>query len=478
MARRNVRTESNIRTHEGGPAVALSAEQSLRRTIMTALLWEDSFYEDGEFIEDRIREEVGSLVSAGQSDIASKLAIEARTQYRIRHAPLIVALALSELGDPMGWPTVYGVVQRPDELTELVAMFWDENPKRKNLPKGLKRGLRKAFRKFDEYQLAKWDRKSDRVRLRDVAFLVHAKPSGGNYGEPVRDDGGLYARMVNKDTIPERTKASRAPVRELTGMGSTNPGLSTPDTWETALSARGNTADEWRRLMDNRKLGHMAALRNLRNMQEAGLTPDEVENYLVSGAARSPVLPFRYVAAAMEVPDWESIIDKAMMESLGWMETIPGHTVILVDVSASMTFHPVSKRSKMYPRHVAAALAAMMRELSDRATVRMFETDVHKVPDRHGMGLVDAIVRGPNGGTNLGKAVDEANQIGGDRLVVVTDEQTSDRVPQPVQERSYMVNVQPYKRGVGYSQSGWTVHVDGWSEQVVRFIQEFEKGNV
>jgi len=36
------------RTHEGAPAFAhLSDEQRLRRSILSCLLWEDEFYEDG-----------------------------------------------------------------------------------------------------------------------------------------------------------------------------------------------------------------------------------------------------------------------------------------------------------------------------------------------------------------------------------------------------------------------------------------------
>jgi 60 kDa SS-A/Ro ribonucleoprotein len=39
----------------------------------------------------------------------------------------------------------------------------------------VKRGLARAFTKFDAYQLAKYNRRS-RVKLRDVLFLCHAKP--------------------------------------------------------------------------------------------------------------------------------------------------------------------------------------------------------------------------------------------------------------------------------------------------------------
>jgi 60 kDa SS-A/Ro ribonucleoprotein len=38
-------------------------------------------------------------------------------------------------------------------------------------------------------------------------------------------------------------------------------------------------------------------------------------------------------------------------------------------------------------------------------------------------------------------------------------------------ERCYLINVASYRNGVGYGR--WT-HIDGFSENVLRFIREFE----
>jgi len=59
-----------------------------------------------------------------------------------------------------------------------------------------------------------------------------------------------------------------------------------------------------------------------------------------------------------------------------------------------------------------------------------------------------------------------------DRLIVITDEQSHDSVPDP-QGKGYMINVASYQNGVGYG--SWT-HIDGWSEAVVDYIREYEKG--
>ncbi len=58
------------RTHEGAPAVAITPEQALRRSVLACMLWENEFYESGVAIAGRIRElvpkvEAGTRCCAG-----------------------------------------------------------------------------------------------------------------------------------------------------------------------------------------------------------------------------------------------------------------------------------------------------------------------------------------------------------------------------------------------------------------------------
>ena len=77
------------------------------------------------------------------------------------------------------------------------------------------------------------------------------------------------------------------------------------------------------------------------------------------------------------------------------------------------------------------------------------------------------------GGTQLGAAVKEVSRLPHDRLIVVTDEQSADRVPEP-KGLGYMINVASNRNGVGY---GKWLHVDGWSDAVVRFISARERAD-
>ena len=166
-------------THEGAKGKRFTPEMELKRALMNCLLWENQFYEDGVSIADRIK----ALVPLVEPARAAALAIEAREAMKLRHAPLLVVreMARHETHRGLVADTLARVIQRPDEMTELLAIYWADalgpmqQRKRQPVSAQVQKGLARALTKFDAYQLAKYDR-DGAVRIRDVLFLVHAKP--------------------------------------------------------------------------------------------------------------------------------------------------------------------------------------------------------------------------------------------------------------------------------------------------------------
>lgn len=114
------------------------------------------------------------------------------------------------------------------------------------------------------------------------------------------------------------------------------------------------------------------------------------------------------------------------------------------------------------------------REMCETVAVYTFSNRTVMVPPRRGFALRDSIKRSqPHGGTELDSAINFVmQQENPDRLIVITDEQSHDRVNFPVGlERGYMINVASYANGVGYGK--WT-HIDGFSESVFTYISESE----
>jgi len=182
------------------------------------------------------------------------------------------------------------------------------------------------------------------------------------------------------------------------------------------------------------------------------------------------VLPFRFIAAARHAPQWESWIEQAMFASLSGQLRLAGKTVLLVDVSGSMDAK-LSARSEMLRMDAAAGLSVLLREIAEEVSIYTFSDALAAVPARRGFALRDAIVHSqPHGSTQLGRALNELREHC-DRLVVITDEQSHDRVPAPKCGCGYVVNVASYRNGVGYG--AWT-HIDGWSEAIIEYIRSVE----
>jgi len=439
MARLNMlNLNSRPRTHEGAPARNISTELQLRRSVLACLLWESQFYEDGAEIAGRIAE----LVPKVAAEKVAALAVAARDKMKLRHAPLLLVREMARHATHRGFvaDTLTRVIQRADELAEFVAIYWKDG--RVPLSAQVKKGLAAAFPKFDEYALAKYDRGGP-VKLRDVLFLAHAKPRDEAQAE-------VWKRLIAGE-------------------------LTAPDTWEVALSAGADKREAWERLLREQKLGALALVRNLRNMREAG-----VEEALILAALRemntARVLPFRFLAAARYAPQWEEALEQAMLKGLAsqdnLQEKLAGKTVVLVDVSGSMTAQ-LSQRSEMLRTDAAYGLAMLLREIGEKVSVFSFSDLLVEVPARRGFALRDAIDASQrHNSTQLGKAVDELNRSHGyDRLIVISDEQAHDAVSAP-KGKGYVINVASYRNGVGYGK--WT-HIDGWSESVVEYIRSLEQ---
>lgn len=431
-------TPARPRTHEGAPAAVLTPEQALRRSVLSCMLWEKEFYEDGLAIAGRIRQ----LVPQVEAAKVAELAVEARTQMKLRHVPLLLVREMARHATHRGLvaETLVRVIQRADELAEFVAIYWAEG--RAPLSGQVKKGLAAAFTRFDEYALAKYDR-AGAVRLRDVLFLCHAKPVDSAQAE-------LWKSLIAGE-------------------------LATPDTWEVALSTREADGDKratWTRLVSERKLGALALLRNLRNIKTANVEESLVTNAL-DAMKTDRVLPFRFLAAARYAPQWEEALERAMFRALADSPRLAGHTVLLVDVSGSMVA-PLSRRSEMLRTDAAYGLAVLLQELAEKVTIYTFSTNAKLVPARRGFALRDAMESSQaHGGTNLGSALrqvdDQVRHY--DRIVVLTDEQSHDRVPAP-RRNGTIINVASAKNGVGYG--AWN-HIDGWSEAVFDYILETEQ---
>ena len=431
-------------THEGATVRGITDVQRLRRSVLANLLWENNFYEDG--VDNAAR--IVDLASKVKPKVVSDLAIEARTVHGLRHVPLLLLLDLIKRGGTGVASTIATTITRPDEITELAALYWKFNPN-KDFSAQLKKGFASAFNKFDEYQLAKYNRDGD-VKLRDVLFLSHAKPKDAFQAT-------LFDKLINGE-------------------------LATPDTWETNLSGGADKKETFERLISEGKLGYMALLRNLCNMEIAGVDRKLVREAIRERKGSKYVLPFRYLAAAKAAPTYTGDLEEALLGSLEQAPKLKGKTVLIVDVSGSMQ-SSLSDRSDMSREDAASSLAIILREVSEDIDIYANGNRTVKIKNLRGVALRDAIKNSGAGydGITLTPATKFAKvHTSGpiERVVVITDGQDTgygDNAPHKallLGKRNYIINVAAYKNGVGYGP--WN-QIDGFSESIIKYLVGYEE---
>lgn len=412
----------------------ITNEQKLLRMTMAHMLWENQFYVDGA----KSNEILGDLVKKVKPDFAASVAYQARTNFKLRHVPLAIMRELARNGK-LKAEDLNSVVQRPDEMGEFLSMYWKGG--KTPISNQVKKGLASALTKFNEYSLAKWDKNSAAVSIRDVLFLTHAKPVNDAQAE-------LFKRIANKQ-------------------------LETPNTWETELSAGADKCATFTRLMNEKKLGALAFLRNLRNMVRSGVEDSLIRSYGANVNVEK-VLPFRFIAAARIVPQFEDMLEQMMFKALEKHEKLPGKTLLMVDVSGSMFGPKVSAKSDIDRFDAAAALAVLCREICEEVEIFTFSNAAKRVAPRRGFALVDAISNSQrHGGTRLGQSLRTVYSLVGkhDRCIVFTDEGSYDLAEAPKCKNAYVLNVASYENGINHQD--WMT-ISGFSEAVLDYIQMFE----
>jgi hypothetical protein len=185
-----------LRTHEGAPAAHITPKRQLERSVMACLLWESEFYEDGVSIAARIEQ----LCAIAKPEDVVDIARRAKHEMRLRHVPLLLIRELfkrKEAREEAG-KLLTECITRPDDMTEFLSLYWQKG--KAPLSKQAQKAHARAFPKFNEYALQKYNGGQKAVKLRDVLRLCHAKPAN--------DDQAALWKRLNEGA------------------------LATPDTWE------------------------------------------------------------------------------------------------------------------------------------------------------------------------------------------------------------------------------------------------------
>lgn len=479
MATYNGSTKGRMRTtnKSGHAAYKLGDKEKLVTMALTTMLGEPKFYGDN---TDELVQLAERLCKSGHGEFVAKLAVWARTTGNLRsvsHALIAItgrhcSGQTSDDGESFVRKAARDIaLVRGDDGTEIVSTYLHLYGK--PISHAILRGVRDALSLAKPYAIAKYQSASREVKLRDVLRLTHPVP----------------AREDTDDAMGECIHGE----------------LAVPKSWETELSARGNTAEVWNELISEGKVGYMAQLRNLRNIIQSGA---DVEPVLANISDREAVrksrqLPFRFHSAYVELRKAglastrvTRAIDAALMASCANIERLPGKTAVLIDVSGSMS-STVSRKSIVVCRDIAAALGAIATHISDDAAVFWFANGSGIVP-MTGLSILSDMnaVPQPRGGTDMAAGFDAlmASSFDADRIIVLSDNEVNSRSLwwRGDNQQIIQTKLTEYRKKVGHDV--WCHAIDlqgygtsqfigektnimaGWSEQVLRFVSLAERG--
>ena len=354
---------------------AKSYKQSPKEELIFALLTsfiENSYYEKSEERLDRVSSLVKCIVKTDPIFLG-KLAVYTRRKFHMRSAfhALVGELAKSHRGDALVQNVIYAGVERLDDLMEIVAYI------KKPIPNQVKKGVAKSLGKFNEYAFGKYKGEGKSFSLVDLFNLAHPKPPQG------KED--LYKRVIEGK-------------------------LKIPDTWETRLSAGEDKDTVWTDLIENKKIGYMALLRNLRNIMKTcdSKTVKKACNIISNkdNVLKSKQLPFRFLSAlsAIDLPSKDDVIflekektkvdviqkslNRALEHSIENIPLFGGKTMILSDNSGSMTGDPggaslVSAHSRVKTSDMSNLFAVLYWTRMENTYVGLFgDRLIHAALDR------------------------------------------------------------------------------------------------
>jgi 60 kDa SS-A/Ro ribonucleoprotein len=403
----------------GGEAYSQSNELALVSLLLTSFV-SDQFYRNAQTTLDELRK-LSSKVK--DKEFVAKAAIYARDKFGMRSITHALAGELTSQLNGAEWGKDFynKVVVRVDDMTEILSYYLayktsKDNPK---FPNSLKKGFAKAFDKFDGYQLAKHKGENKEVKLVDVVNIVHPVPTPRN--------SEALSLLINGE-------------------------LKSTETWESKLSKVGQIAESeedlsklkseaWSELISNKKLGLMAMIKNIRNI--ISQSPESIplvcesltnEDFIL----KSRVLPFRFATAyeevnkigsSKEVRDVLVAINEALEVSVQNVPKFDGETLLVMDVSGSMSGKP-SEIASLFGAIVAKANSCDVMTFATNADYKSYNPMDSVMTIRNSF-------RYSGGGTNFKAIFQKANKKY-DRIIILSDMQGWEGYTTPASEfKSY-----------------------------------------
>jgi hypothetical protein len=399
-------------SHEGGKVYEKTVVDAWVNMLFSSFL-EDKFYESAEDQRNRFIELTDRMAADYGYAFVAKAAVFARNELGMRSISQLVAAWLNDKTFENKRLFYRNFMRRPDDPAEIFAAIDFLGEKRSH---ALIRGAADYLRTIKLQTLAKYKLNSRTYNMYDLINITHA-----------------YSKAIDDYKHGE---------------------LELADTWEVNISGAENQEErdrEWKRLVDEHKLGYMALIRNLNNI----LSSDEIDRAWVADVLvpqikdenairKSLMFPYRFYTAyrslrVRNIAVVSALEDAFITASKFNMPTLEGQSAIILDVSGSME-DPISKNSYISIKQAGACFAvALALNNSDCILIKFgnkakqFKINSIEDPFR----IVDQMCDNDNcgWGTEINPAFECLHQVTGSdnlqRIFVISDMQVMDNSSYP-----------------------------------------------
>lgn len=501
-------TKPDAQTYNGADGWTRKPKSELFLLAVTNLVSESTFYESGKARDSRFVQLIHQVTKDDPEWVANFVPY-LRDKLFMRTASLVMAAEYVRAGGPNGRKVVASAISRAEEPSVLMAYWLQEYGKR--IPQPIKRGVADAvIERYTEKSLIKWDSDNLTPRFGDVIELVHPKGktpwqhSLFSYAMDKRHNReDLDRNTESLPTIRAYRKLMALPVAErrpLLDKASESGDFSAFEgaglTWENFSGWLQGPMDAkaWEAIIP--QMQYMALLRNLRNFDDAKIS-DEARAKVIAKltdpveVSESKQLPLRFMSAYRNVAgmDWLAAIEKALNLSLLNVPQFKGRTLILVDISVSMSAAYVNKNMANKGKRstgvtpsmfeLAALFGSALALRAEKADLFAYSDSHWKADFRKGGSIlrtVDQFRGWTHGGTNTWGTLGQTFEAGKhDRVVVLTDEQHNPGQIPKVSVPIYVANLMGYGPA-GSSSDGAVYTFGGLSDKLFLAMTQIEEG--
>lgn len=266
MARYNqkaVTVTPTVTNHQGGKGYKYDPKTELISILATGL--DNKYYEKVGEREQRLANVLAEVAKKDKT-FAAKALIYARTVMGQRTATHFGAVELAKVlgGDSLGSrffskrdrkQNKGGIIFRLDDMLEIAACYQARNAG-KPFSNAIKKGFKAALESADEYELAKYQAKNRDLSLVDIVNLVHPKPSpkmAPVFAKLMKGELKQFNTVEDKNTTAGQEVAAKVKAGKITKE-------------QAVVELAQAKEDNYTELIQTRKIGYLALLRNLRNI--------------------------------------------------------------------------------------------------------------------------------------------------------------------------------------------------------------------